>query len=381
MLFYLSIIIIISPLKCLAVVYIENSILGVPKVSCEESDLSLHVITAKPFHGNIFVKGWAKDSSCKQSYDYNNTNSYTLSLGKCGMLRLRSVNPRGINFIVTVIVSFHPAGFITKNDRAFHLKCFYLEPDTIVTSALHVSPLVTTELQDDLKFPTCEYTVRRDSINGPQLTFANVGETVFHVWVCDGIGMGMLVKKCFVTDGEGTDHQVLDSNGCSLDNFLLSELVYDTSSLMKAHAQSQVFKYADSNRLFFTCQIQLCQKTMGYCDGITPPKCSKEVSDSEKRNRRSISHLKSSLNNNNQLSDNNLEMDITSSEMFIGGIDDMIIETSSSCFSPFLIALSNFVLFTLVTVLLIIVVAIKKETRTAIISMTYFIICYIFYQK
>lgn len=66
--------------------------LGVPKVSCEESDLSLDVITAKPFHGNIFVKGRAKDSSCKQSYDYNSSNSYTLSLGKCGMQRLRSVS-------------------------------------------------------------------------------------------------------------------------------------------------------------------------------------------------------------------------------------------------------------------------------------------------
>lgn len=36
---------------------------------------------------------------------------------------------------------------------------------------------------------------------------------MFHVWACDGIGMGMLVKKCFVTDGEGTDHSVLDFDG------------------------------------------------------------------------------------------------------------------------------------------------------------------------
>ncbi|VDM93019.1 unnamed protein product [Onchocerca ochengi] len=332
----------------------------VPKVSCEENDLSLDVITAKPFHGNIFVKGRAKDSSCRQSYDYNNSNSYTLSLGKCGMQRLRSVNPRGINFIIIVIVSFHPAGFITKNDRAFHVKCFYLEPDTVVTSALHVSPLVTTELQNDLKFPTCEYSVRRESINGPQFTFANVGETVFHVWECNGVGMGMLVKKCFVTDGEGTDHPVLDSDGCSLDNFLLGELVYD-STLMKAYAQSQVFKYADSNRLFFTCQIQLCQKIMNSCSGITPPKCSKEKEVNERRNRRSAFHLTSS-GKIDHLVDSSLEMDVSSSEMLVGGIDDMLIDTSSSsCFSPFLIALSNFILFILITVLLAIVVAMKKK--------------------
>ncbi|VIO95410.1 cuticlin 1 precursor, putative [Brugia malayi] len=370
MLFYLDILIIL-PLNCFAITYIENSILGVPKVSCEESDLSLDVITAQPFHGNIFVKGRAKDSSCKQSYNYNSSNSYTLSLGECGMQRLRSINPRGINFIVTVIVSFHPAGFITKNDRAFHVKCFYLEPDTIVTSALNISPLVTTELRDSLKLPTCEYTVRRDGINGPQLTFANVGETVFHVWVCDGVGMGMLVKKCFVTDGESTDHSVLDSDGCSLDNFLLGELVYD-SSLMKAYAQSQVFKYADSNRLFFTCQIQLCQKAMGYCDGISPPKCSDEAAATEKRNRRSISHPKPPSNTVGQSDSGILEMDVTSSEMLIGGIDDMLIETPSSCYSPFLVALSNFVLFTLATILLAIVIAMKKESRKTFICTIYF---------
>lgn len=47
-------------------------------------------------------------------------------------------NPRGVNFMVTVIVSFHPAGFITKNDRAFHVKCFYMEPDEIVTQNIDV---------------------------------------------------------------------------------------------------------------------------------------------------------------------------------------------------------------------------------------------------
>ncbi|MCP9264229.1 Mitochondrial coenzyme A transporter SLC25A42 [Dirofilaria immitis] len=309
---------------------------SVPKVSCEENDLSLDVITTKPFNGNIFVKGRAKDSSCKQSYDYNNSNSYTLSLGKCGMQRLRSINPRGINFIITVIVSFHPAGFITKNDRAFNVKCFYLEPDTIVTSALHVSPLVATELRDDLKFPTCEYSVRRDGINGPQLTFANVGETVFHVWECNGIGMGMLVKKCFVTDGEGTDHPVLDSDGCSLDNFLLGELVYD-SSLMRAYAQSQ------------------------------PPKCLKEIKANEKRDRRSA--LQSKLFGKNDQLDGSLEMDVSSSEMLIGGIDDMLIDTSpSSCFSPFLIALSNFILFTLITVLLAVV---PSENNTSIVASSF----------
>lgn len=56
----------------------------------------------------------------------------------CEMFFFIQANPRGVNFMVTVIVSFHPAGFITKNDRAFHVKCFYMEPDEIVTQNIDV---------------------------------------------------------------------------------------------------------------------------------------------------------------------------------------------------------------------------------------------------
>uniref|UniRef100_A0A0N4V337 ZP domain-containing protein n=1 Tax=Enterobius vermicularis TaxID=51028 RepID=A0A0N4V337_ENTVE len=242
---------------------------GTPKISCKENDLSLDIVTSQPFRGNIFVKGRAREPSCRQSYSANSSNLYSLSLGKCGMQRLRSVNPRGVNFVVTVIVSFHPAGFITKNDRAFHVKCFYMETDETVTSGINVSTIPTVELHDTLKMPTCVYSVRKDSPNGPELSFANVGERVYHVWECSGADMGMLVKNCVVTNGEGERHIVLDDVfRCSTDPALLSELQYDRS-LMSAFAQSQAFKYADSNQLFFTCQIRLCQKAMGLCKDIT----------------------------------------------------------------------------------------------------------------
>uniref|UniRef100_A0A914RPD7 ZP domain-containing protein n=1 Tax=Parascaris equorum TaxID=6256 RepID=A0A914RPD7_PAREQ len=183
-----------------------------------------------------------------------------------------SINPRGINFIVTLIVSFHPAGFITKNDRAFNVKCFYVERDEVVTAS------------------------------------------VFHVWECSGAGMGMLVKKCFVKDGEGEQHAVIDFDGqatsyylCSTDNFLLSELTYDATT-MRAHAQSYVFKYADSNQLSFTCQIELCHKNMGLCAGITPPNC---VEQNIHKHRRSVNWM-----------ERQLELDVSTPEMLIADVDE-----------------------------------------------------------
>ncbi|KAJ1348957.1 hypothetical protein KIN20_004365 [Parelaphostrongylus tenuis] len=105
---------------------------------------------------------------------------------------------------------------------------------------------------------------------------------VYHVWECNPPDMGMLVKKCFVTDGDGENHAVIDYDGCSTDDFLLNELMYD-QNLMKAHALSQVFKYADSNQLYFTCQIRLCQRQMGMCQDVTPPKCAFNRSSRSRR--------------------------------------------------------------------------------------------------
>jgi hypothetical protein len=70
------------------------------------------------------------------------------------------------------------------------------------------------DLNDEMNMPTCSYSVRSGSHNGPLLNFANVGETIFHVFECKGpSAMGMLVKKCFVNDGDGEEHLVINENG------------------------------------------------------------------------------------------------------------------------------------------------------------------------
>ncbi|CAB3407385.1 unnamed protein product [Caenorhabditis bovis] len=332
--------------------YIDNSIIGTPKVICAENDLALDIVTSKPFKGNIFVKGRAKDKSCRQSYANNGTNSYSLPLGKCGMQKLRSANPRGVNFMVTVIVSFHPAGFITKNDRAFHIKCFYMEPDEIVTQNIDVSMIPTTELYESMNMPKCEYSVRRDGPNGPTLNYANVGETVFHVWECTPTDMGMLVKKCFVTNGDGEDHAVVDTNGCSTDPFLLSDLSYD-ASLMRAHASSQVFKYADSNQLYFTCQIRLCQKQMGMCQETTPPQCGTSSSSSTSGNR------------TKRESRDDYEIDVATAEFLILDSSDrgIIAPSSPFCIPRLLLPMLPLLLITIISLTIVSTTLVIRKQR------------------
>lgn len=96
----------------------------------------------------------------------------------------------------------------------------------------------------------------------------------------------MLVHSCYVTDGHNNSELVVDDKGfdiqlhkiiffvvrlycrCSLDPYILDHLVY-TDSLLVAYKESQVFKFADENLIYFSCQIRMCLKTMDSCRGTT----------------------------------------------------------------------------------------------------------------
>uniref|UniRef100_A0A0K0D220 ZP domain-containing protein n=1 Tax=Angiostrongylus cantonensis TaxID=6313 RepID=A0A0K0D220_ANGCA len=82
---------------------------------------------------------------------------------------------------------------------------------------------------------------------------------------------GMLVHSCYVDNGYGDRVDILSEKGCGLDAVLLSTPDYD-DSLRLATKAYHVFKYADRPVLQFQCQITLCLKYDGGCDGITPPK-------------------------------------------------------------------------------------------------------------
>lgn len=188
------------------------------------------------------------------------------------------------NWQVTVIISFHPV-FITKVDKAFAVNCFYGEVSREVSASFEVSMLPTTELLNSPGMPKCMYSVRRDAPDGLPITFAQVGERVFHRWECDSEMYGLVVKDCFVMGeekGEEKPVEVLDSRGCTTDPVLLEQLTYDTRAPL-AYAQSHVFKFADVSRTHFKCNIQICLRDGGGCDEITPPNC-----DPLNRLRRSI---------------------------------------------------------------------------------------------
>uniref|UniRef100_A0A915IE13 ZP domain-containing protein n=1 Tax=Romanomermis culicivorax TaxID=13658 RepID=A0A915IE13_ROMCU len=133
--------------------------------------------------------------------------------------------------------------------------------------------LSTDEVRDSGRMPVCTYQVRRESRTGAIVKYAKVGEPVYHTWECDGSSYKLLVKNCFVDDGQGTRYQILDDKGCVVDKYILPGIQYDNADPSKAWVEAHVFKYADRPTVYFQCAVLVCNKNEKSCDGITPPKC------------------------------------------------------------------------------------------------------------
>ncbi|KAK0422839.1 hypothetical protein QR680_007817 [Steinernema hermaphroditum] len=258
---------------------IENGVIGQPEVECGVDSIGVQIITERPFGGRLYVQGESENPDCVSAFRDGEkiispgSVNFNLRFGACNMRRQRTLNPRGVTYSFTLVVSFHPV-FVTGVDKAYNVRCFFMESVKAVDTALDVSRLTTQLIDHRFELPTCTYNLKQ-GYDGPFLRFANVGERVTHVWQCDqvaGFVYGMLIHSCYVDDGHGNKFDLIDDRGCGLDKYLLPEIVYDEHSIT-AYANTHVFKYADKVQLYFTCTVQLCFKHDGGCDGVTPPNC------------------------------------------------------------------------------------------------------------
>jgi hypothetical protein len=133
------------------------------------------VDTERPFQGRVFVKGESYNKDCIKSFagtppagapppavaavaavgpaygpavavpavpvvpvaGYGETVGIELGFGQCNMRRQRTLFPRGVEYTFTLVVSFHPL-FITKVDKAYRVRCFYMETEKTVAEQLEV---------------------------------------------------------------------------------------------------------------------------------------------------------------------------------------------------------------------------------------------------
>ncbi|KAK0397073.1 hypothetical protein QR680_001967 [Steinernema hermaphroditum] len=287
---------------------IDNGVAGEPTVECATDGLTVNFNTEKEFEGHVYVKGHYEDPACRVDATLQNRVNMSIPFTSCDVRRQRSSNPKGLYVSVTMIITFHPM-FITKIDKSYNVQCFYTELDKTVNTQLDVSlarnqekkivvviggekdelqapsqrkhadnntalddynALQTEVINQAIPLPTCKYHVLKDGPDGEPVKFATVGQQVYHQWSCASEGVPAAenvycatIHSCNVRDETGKEVQLLDENGCSVDKYLLNNLIYTTD--LTGGQISQVFKFADQPSLFFQCQIRLTLKEDGKC--------------------------------------------------------------------------------------------------------------------
>ncbi|KAL3084943.1 hypothetical protein niasHS_010012 [Heterodera schachtii] len=282
---------------------LANSVLAEPRVDCGVESISVWTRTEKPFRGRLYVEDESEHPECVRSYANGAEGGaagdlgggggaeFSLRFGQCNMRRQRSLNPRGVSYSFTLVISFHPV-FLTGIDRAFNIRCFFTEAVRAIDASMDVSPLSTSVVERQFALPQCNYHLRH-GIDGPFLKYASIGEPVTHVWQCDPVAgwlYGVLIHSCFVDDGRGNRFDLVDDKGCVTDQSLLADIQYDEKAFA-AHSHAHVFRYADRVQLFFTCTVQLCFREDGGCEGISPPQCDRHNTSPAQRPKEHSQHF------------------------------------------------------------------------------------------
>lgn len=244
---------------------IDNGVSGQPEIECGPDSILVNFNTLNTFEGHVYVKGFYSTPGCRTEATNNRAATISVPFSNCGVRRERSANPLGLYVGTTVVISFHPQ-FVTKVDRAYNVRCFYMEADKTVTSQLDVSMISTEIITENIPMPVCKYEVLSEGPNGAPVRFARIGDQVYHQWSCASETIDvfcMTVHSCFVQDGQGTQAQLLDENGCAQDRYLLKNLNYTGD--LRGGQESWVYKFADKPTLFYNCQIRLTLKEGGEC--------------------------------------------------------------------------------------------------------------------
>ncbi|VDO35675.1 unnamed protein product [Onchocerca flexuosa] len=246
--FNLLVIITVLSNGCFSVTY-PNAILEKPIVTCEPERIFIQVRTSKSNPSHIYAENHIGDPDCVS----RNTNWLRLSLGNCGMTVKKTKTPAATTYRICITVQLHPL-FITDSDRSYCAQCVYMDSNVIedLQQSLLISDSAPSNLepQSDLVTPNCSYQIRRNSIDGPLVHYALLGETVYH--------------NCYVEDAEGNQILIINSDGCGVDQYVLQTPKYSVDR-RTASQKMNVFKFAGKAITRFNCQIRICPSSNDSC--------------------------------------------------------------------------------------------------------------------
>ncbi|KAM3718642.1 Cuticlin-1 [Dirofilaria immitis] len=163
--------------------------LKAPLLECFTNGLRLYFQPDEPFSGHIYVKGSFMQKKCHLDYTQNplSVPSYFPISYKngCNMKCEEQNEPPGVNYRLLLVVQNHRL-FVTKDDVIYSINCFYRKGFDSLTQDVEIrNGLTTVKLSGESTFK-CSYQLL-DSLNGNLVSYANVGDNLYHKWRCASV--------------------------------------------------------------------------------------------------------------------------------------------------------------------------------------------------
>uniref|UniRef100_A0A914LN45 VWFA domain-containing protein n=1 Tax=Meloidogyne incognita TaxID=6306 RepID=A0A914LN45_MELIC len=280
-------------------------------IRCGSSVIEVLTTTKTKFRGLFYVQGHWLEPECIGMNDENEGNGTELvlriPLGKCGLEKQFSTNPKGYFFRGTAILQFHP-NFRTGTDKIWKILCFYRdhssnEPGRGEDSEIEWQ-LIRDHTQRKDRRPTqmpCSYRLlaaeHMEQMSRPPwgnnaatgaaecLTRTIpliLGQNVIHSWECNSdhfdVYQSFLINSCFLEPSKNNEistQMLIDKNGCSTEPTLIETPQYVNQ--LKAFARGVAIRgIGNETSLRLRCSLKFCDRLMGECEEILPPKCGKE---------------------------------------------------------------------------------------------------------
>nr|CAD2169607.1 unnamed protein product [Meloidogyne enterolobii] len=248
-------------------------------------------------NGVLFAKDFHEESDCYAELDKDSGGGEArldIGPGKCGLAGSKansSQTPQNLS----LVLMFAPR----RSLFSFLVQCYtpvlpaqrqQLTADLAIQKPL-ASPVMTKTIELSQTPPRCEYSLRRNTPDGPLLQRATLGQTIYHRWECEGgqdvaEQFGILLSDCVVANltqektnnnssspGKTSMVELIDSEGCSTDPLIVDDPEYEKENLV-AYARARVFSLRpESHFLRFSCKLSLCLRQNDGCLGLTPPAC------------------------------------------------------------------------------------------------------------
>nr|CAD2137807.1 unnamed protein product [Meloidogyne enterolobii] len=208
-------------------------------IRCGSSVIEVLTTTKTKFRGLFYVQGHWLESECIGMIDENEGNGTELvlriPLGRCGLEKQFSTNPKGYFFRGTAILQFHP-NFRTGTDKIWKILCFYRdhssnEPGRGEDSEIEWQ-LIRDHTQRKDRRPTqmpCSYRLlaaeHMEQMSRPPWGIMRqlVQQNHFDVY------QSFLINSCFLEPSKNNEistQMLIDKNGCSTEPTLIETPQY-----------------------------------------------------------------------------------------------------------------------------------------------------------